>query len=259
MRKVVFVMLSVLLCLSVLTGCTKPSGTEPQAGTEETETTGATAAAEELSLAKCRAALEDIRSYEHYEVYSVNQFEGENVLSDSSNTRYWKHGEDRMCVTRIPEDGPAGCTIVAMLCKDGEKYSGIICEAENDVFWYDEITWPELIGAGPWLYSFDWDAQEVRHVSTISESSGQSIRIQVLGPYAGSEISVESYTAEFYFDPDNRFEKVVLVTYDTESGIRARYTESIVTTNENEVAAEIDRQYQRALEHCSGEHRHAAE
>lgn len=243
--------LSMLLCLSVLAGCTQSSGADTQPPAAQTAAAETTVSAEELSLAKCRAALEDIQSYEHYEVYSANQFEGENALNDSSNTRYWRHGEDRMYVTRIPEDGPAGCTIVAMLCKDGEKYSGIIDEAENDVLWYDEITWPELIGAGPWLYNFDWDAQEVQHVSTISESSGQSIRIQVLGPYAGSEISVESYTAEFYFDPDNRFEKVVLVTYDTKSGIRARYTESIVTTDGNVVAAEIDRQHQRALKHCA--------
>lgn len=73
----------------------------------------------------------------------------------------------------------------------------------------------------------------------------------MFGPYAGFDIPLESYTAEFYFDPDNRFEKVVLVTYNTESGTRASYTESIVTTDADTVAAEIDRQYERALKYCS--------
>lgn len=270
--------LSMLLCLSVLAGCTQSAGADTQspavqmetAGADtqppavQTETAGAAAAAEELSLAKCRAALEDIGSYESYHVVSDNQFEGEAALNNSSKTYYWKSGEDWLKISRIPmgavlEDGTfMNSEDISYLCKDGNYYN-----TERDGYQdvYGVVHWGKSSAPqesapwfynfdAPWLCSFDWDAQEVRYVSALEEEDGQSIRIQVMAPYKNTQS--ESYNVEFYFDTNDCFRKAVVEVREEVAGeaLNCRYTESVVTTEAAAIAAEIDAAYQNAVKGC---------
>lgn len=254
------------LCVFSLTGC----AAQPQETTTPTdeviatvvapETTAVSASEEEMALTKCRLALEDIQSQTTFSIKSVNQFTGEVILNDSSDTFYFKSGEDWVRYSRIPESGildgkPVWFSIIAYMCADGKYYN-----TERDgyvdqdlVFHWGETSAPQDLCPwfynfqGPWLYRFDWDAQEVSFVSKLEAGTGESIRLKVHAPYvedAGeSRNYADFYTAEIYFDAEGRFEKAVLIFFISESDgsqSSCTYTETILSTDEKMVNEELD-------------------
>lgn len=243
--------LCLLLFLSLFAGCTQSQVETTQPSTEETETTAAAVSDEVLALAKCRAALEDIQSYDSYYVRSENQFYGDIALNDTSTSYYWKCGDDWLNACSIPEDGKSSFAwSIAYLCKDGKYYNterdGYI-DAEGTIHWgettpsRDDAPWYYTFDA-PWLYQFDWDAQAVEYISTVNTGAGQSIRIQVLAPYP-NDPQAETYTVEFYFDSEDRFDRaVVMYGYsDEDLGTTSNsYSFRIGSTDPEVIAADID-------------------
>ena len=272
--------LSVILSISIFAGCSKsaPKETElaftsePTTAPAETQESTVSVSEEEMALMKCKTAIEDIQSYETYTLKSANQFEGEDIINDTSDSFYFKDGEDWLQYTRIPESGildgePVWFSIIGYLCKDGTYFN-----TERDGYIDSELVFhgtettadPELSPwfytyRAPWLYSFDWDAQEVTFVSKLTAGAGESIRFQVHAPYYEDNESqdfADSYTAELYFDAEGRFEKAVVMYYATRSGSgQESYirTETIQTTNAAEVAAIIDTWYENAVNGCGDE------
>lgn len=255
--------LCLLLFLSLFAGCTQSQAENTQPPMEETETMAAetTAAAvsdEVLALAKCRAALEDIQSYDSYYVRSENQFYGDIALNDTSTTYYWKCGDDWLKACSIPEDGKSSFAwSFAYLCKDGMYYNterdGYI-DAEGTIHWgestaaREDAPWYYTFDV-PWLYQFDWDAQEVAYISAVNTGAGQSIRVQVLAPYPNDPLT-ETYTAEFYFDAEDRFERAVVMYGYSDEALGATnntYSFRVCSTEPEAVAAAIDWYAQNAV------------
>lgn len=253
------------LCLFMFAGCsaapaeTQPTTSEVAATVVQSETTAPSVSEEEMALTKCRLALEDIQSYTAFSVRSANQFTGEVILNDSSDTFYFKNGEEWVRYSRIPESGiidgkPVWFSIIAYMHTDGKYYN-----TERDgyvdsdlVFHWGETSAPQDLSPwfydfrGPWLYSFDWDAQEVSFVSRLEAGTGESIRLKVHAPYFESNESrqyADFYTAEIYFNADGSFEKAVLIFFGTEAdGSQSgyTYTETILSTDPSQVDAELD-------------------
>lgn len=280
MKKVNYTMLlamllSIMLCFSLMAGCVSSAGEEtvaeavPTAAAETTAPATVSVADEEMALMKCKASIEDIQSHEIYMVKSANQFGGDVILNDSSDTFYYKNGEDWVHYSQIPETGivdgePVWFSIIAYMCKDGNYYN-----TERDGYVDSELTfhWGKTSAdpkfapwfytyQAPWLYSFDWDAQEVSFVSQLSAGAGESIRIQINAPYGEDTEDndyADSYTAELYFDAEGRFEKAIVMYYSTyydenpSSHIR---TETIQSTDPKSVAADIDYYAKTTLNGC---------
>lgn len=277
MKKVNYTMLlAMLLCFSLMVGCSQraPEETEITVTNEVSESVVTTISVsdEEMALMKCKAAIEDIQSYEAYQLKSANQFEGEDVVNDTSDSFYSKDGEDWVQYTRIPESGildgePVWFSIIAYMCKDGNYYNtereGYV-DAAGIFHWGKSEADPELSPwfytyPAPWLYKFDWEAQDVTFVSQLAAGAGESIRIQIHAPYSEDteyQDFADSYTAELYFNAEGRFEKAMVMFYATYSGSTPTSyirTETIVSTDPEEVADDIDFHYQNALNGCGDE------
>lgn len=254
------------LCAFSFTGCTAaPEETTPPtdeviATAIQTETSPSSAIEAEMALTKCRLVLEDIQSQTVFSVRSANQFTGEVILNETSDTFYFKNGEDWVRYSRIPESGildgkPVWFSIIAYMHADGKYYN-----TERDGYVDQDLIfhWGETSATqeqcpwfydfqGPWIYSFDWDAQEVSFVSQLEAGTGESIRLKVHSPYKASESEsrkyADFYTAEVYFDAEGRFEKAVLVFFITESDgsqSSCTYTETILSTDEEMVNNELN-------------------
>lgn len=285
MKKMNFTMLiamllSIMLCFSLMMGCSSSPAPETEISVSTVPTEDANPAAEttvsvsdeEMALLKCKTAIEDIQSYETYMVKSANQFDGEDVLNDTSDTFYYKDGDDWIRYTRIPESGildgePVWFSIIAYMCKDGTYYNtereGYV-DSDLVFHWGKSEADPELSPwfytyQAPWLYSFDWDAQEVSFVSQLTAGNGESIRIQIHAPYAEDtdyNDYADSYNAELYFDAEGRFEKAIVMFYSTyyesnpTSYIR---TETILSTDPGAVVTDMDYYYQFAANGCGDE------
>lgn len=200
----------------------------------------------ETELAACRAALEEIRNREDYHIWILGENEGENILNGTNDREYWKHGSDWLRVIRIPESGILDDSVVresisAAMCYDGSYF-------ENKTDRLGNILWnpvDEAEEVTPWLFSFDWDAQEVRYINTEENGLGRSVQLQVLSPYELPEGTAQSYTVEFFFKTDGDFYKAVLRASCEEMGIADSMY--LVSTNAERIAEDIEEQYQRAV------------
>lgn len=277
-------LLSILLCFSLFSACSGAADQESEitAATQPAETVETTAGTatettvsvsdEETALMKCKLALEDIQSYDTYLAKSFNQFEGEAILNDTSETFYTKDGEDWLQYTKIPETGildgePVWFSCIAYMCKDGNYYNterdgymdsdfffhwGKTTASEEDSPWFYTYR-------GPWIYTFDWEAQEVTLISQLKAGTGESIRLQVNAPYAEDteyEDYADSYTAELYFDAEGRFEKAIVMYYATRTGSGTECyirTETIRSIDPQEVANDFDYYVKMAIDGCGDE------
>ena len=112
----------------------------------------------------------------------------------------------------------------------------------------EEIQWqkPTTDAFGttlPWLASFDWNPDTVAYMGQVEGS----YMLRVDEPYPDGSGTSDYYFVNFYFDESGTFTGVdISVNLFTE--IEQNYIETIVTTDPTVIAAEIDREYQRALE-----------
>ena len=255
-----------LLCTFTFAGCAPasqeavPTNAEVIATVVQPETTAASVSEEEMALMKCRLAIEDIQSYESYSVKSANSFDSEMIINDTSDTYYLKNGEDWVRYTMIPETGildgePVWFSVIAYMCADGKYYN-----TERDgyvdsdlVYHWGETSAPQDLcpwfydPQAPWIFRFDWDAQDITFVSKLEAGTGESIRLKIHAPYLEnteeSRNCADFYTAEIYFDAEGRFEKAVLIFYITESDgsqSSCNYTETIYATDPEQVNNELD-------------------
>lgn len=98
----------------------------------------------------------------------------------------------------------------------------------------------------PWLAVFQWDPAKVTYMDTLQEEDGFSVMLRIDEPYPYGTDNAENYFVSFTFDTEGNFVEVYKqVNVFQDNGYREY--ESIVTLDPETVAAEIDRQYQRAI------------
>lgn len=202
--------LGILLCLLfLLSGC----GQEPAVQTASTETTAVETTEtavenmtdEEKAVAQCRAVLDTVQSGDSYHITLTRWYDG--IYSDTVQIEYCRNGDDRAMISKRTEenvDGQPGKWegTAVKVCKDGVTYSGF--SADNiGIEWEGQIQ--DELEFDPWLYTFDWDAQEVELLEILKTAEGRSVSFQVHAVYDINYGFAEDYTITFYFDEEGNF------------------------------------------------------
>ena len=201
---------------------------------------------EQEAFAKCRAVLEAVQKG-GYKIVSRQINSGAQVPNGFIHT-YSKSNEDWLSSTTVIskvgsiEDGLVGETYGVTsfsLCANGKRFSftgGELVEtADNDS------------SRLPWLADFTWDENIVAYMDTLTDENGECVMFRVDEQYIDSDEYDPHYFLFFNFDTDGNFVNVKLqvnLFRDNEINI----TESIVSLDAEEINAEIQKEYQNAIE-----------
>ena len=197
---------------------------------------------EQEAFAKCRAVLEAVQKGSYKVI--TRQTNGRNENAVSCERTYFRSDADWLSITNVLAAGAdftgevKYSTTSSRLCVNG-KYFGFtgaewveIAEMENERI--------------PWLAEFTWDENIVAYMDTLTDEDGECVMLRVDEQYIDSNDYDPHYFLFFNFDPDGNFVNVQLqvnLFRDNEINI----TESIASLDAEEINAEIQKEYQRAI------------
>lgn len=202
----------------------------------------ATAPGEQEVFTKCRAVLEAVQKGSYKIVTRHVSGRGENIMAHERI--YTRTGEDWLSVTNAL---PAGedftgeeefATTKSALRVNGKHYN------------YTGTEWVEIADVAntrlPWLAEFTWDDNIVAYIDTLTDEDGECVMLRVDEKYIESDEYDPHYFLYFNFDPDGNFVHAQLqvnLFRDNEIAI----TESIISLDAEEINAEIQAEYQKAV------------
>ena len=194
-------------------------------------------------LKRCQAYLQMVQG-SSYEIALERRNTGTVALNDSSSTTFWQHGGNWLSITEIPEDG--GPSIHAYMCVDGVHYNneGNTWDENGDPYW-EERNAVEVYK--PWLSTFQWKDETVAFIDILHDDDEVTVMLRIDEPYPYGEDNADNYWVNFTFDKDGNFIEVYKQVNLFLDNAFAE-AERIVTLEQAVVAAEIERQYQRAAE-----------
>lgn len=221
---------------------------------------------EELYLEQCREALEAWQSMESRHLRVENQYEGEEVLNDSSTVDFWRSGDRYLRHSFVPLSGSS--RQVVHVLTDGNLLSRQYSAAsEGYGFWasdWEENSVPASI-VYSWVDTFDWDAHSIEFVSCQADDNMTVITLSVTEDPMGSDDTHKHnenpYTVSFCFAADGTLDHLVQTSwteYETVIDNRTEYgvqwvvaTYHLIPDDAEQIAAEIDRCYTNAKEETS--------
>ena len=202
----------------------------------------ATAPGEQEAFTKCRAVLEAVQKGSYKIVTRHVSGRGENIMAHERI--YTRTGEDWLSVTNAL---PAGedftgeeefATTKSALRVNGKHYN------------YTGTEWVEIADVAntslPWLAEFTWDDNIVAYIDTLTDEDGECVMLRVDEKYIESDEYDPHYFLYFNFDLDGNFihaQLQVNLFRDNEIAI----TESIISLDAEEINAEIQKEYQKAI------------
>ena len=210
----------------------------------------ATAPVEQEAFAKCRAVLEAIQNGSCHIL--IDEPSNDDTRSRWSTSNYYQNNGNWLLIKDIdPEkenivDGEQYSVRMAFMAADGIRYSneGKWGKAYTDIEWrQDDLTFDDSVK--PWLASFQWD-DSVAYMDTLTDEDGECVMLRVDKKYKDSEDYDPHYFLYFNFDPDGKFLNAQLqvnLFRDNEINI----TESIASLDAEEINAEIQKEYQKAI------------
>lgn len=197
---------------------------------------------EQEAFAKCRAVLEAVQKGSYKVI--TRQTNGRNENAVSCERTYFRSDADWLSITNVLAAGVdftgevKYSTTSSRLCVNG-KYFGFtgaewveIAEMENERI--------------PWLAEFTWDENIVAYMDTLTDEDGECVMLRVDEQYIDSNDYDPHYFLFFNFDPDGNFVNAQLqvnLFRDNEINI----TESIASLDAEEINAEIQKEYQKAI------------
>ena len=205
---------------------------------------------EQTALAKCRAVLEAVQNGSCHIV--VDQSSTGNTESHWSTANYYQDNENWLKIVDVdPEtddivDGEQFSFRMAFMVADSIRYSneGKFGKAYTDIQWKeDDVTFDDSVK--PWLASFLWD-DSVAYMDTLTDEDGECVMLRVDKKYIDSDDYDPHYFLFFNFDLNGNFVNAKLqvnLFRDNELAI----TESIASMDADTVAAEIQKEYDRAV------------
>ena len=202
----------------------------------------ATAPGEQEAFTKCRAVLEAVQKGSYKIVRRHVSGRGENIMA--YERIYTRTGEDWLSVTNAL---PAGedftgeeefATTKSALRVNGKHYN------------YTGTEWVEIAEVAntslPWLAEFTWDDNIVAYIDTLTDEDGECVMLRVDEKYIESDEYDPHYFLYFNFDLDGNCihaQLQVNLFRDNEIAI----TESIISLDAEEINAEIQKEYQKAI------------
>lgn len=191
---------------------------------------------EQAVVDACRAMLESFQAGSYY-VRREGDKEGAPVPEEF----FLKHEGNQLWAMETPVLGYVGR--LATLAANGAVFQAVEGTwSEEDTRW-EETEATNLSLPLPWLASFHWNPDTVAYMGQVEGS----YMVRVDEPYPNGSGTSDHYFVSFNFDESGIFTGVE-ITVDLYMETEQNYKETIVTTDPAVVAAEIDREYQRALE-----------
>lgn len=190
---------------------------------------------EQTALDACQTMLESFQAGSYY----VRR-EGEKIGVRDQTWSFLYNEGDRLQIVAL--DVVDHIERHAVLQADGSEFRAI-----PGTWSQEEIQWQIKEDSAsfilPWLASFEWNPDAVAYMGQVEGS----YMIRVDEPYPNQSGTWDHYFVNFYYDESGTFTGVK-ITADLYMETEQNYEETIVTTDPAVIAAEIDREYQRALE-----------
>ena len=197
---------------------------------------------EQAAFVKCRAVLEAVQKGSYKVV--TRQTTGRNESAVSHEQTYARSGADWLSITNVLPMGAdftgdvEYATTSSRLCANGEYFGFTGAE-------WVEIAEMENIRI-PWLAEFTWDENIVAYMDTLTDEDGECIMLRVDEQYIDLDAYDPHYFLYFNFDQNGNFVNAQLqvnLFRDNEIAI----TESIASLDAEEINAEIQAEYQKAI------------
>ena len=143
--------------------------------------------------------------------------------------------------------------------RDGEFYNRQACLVYGDAYFTNEGHWTEPgdiqwsrgeeadVFEEPHLTRFVWVKAHVTYVDTVETEEGVCYKYRINKKFQDTEGSPDSYLADYYFDEDGKFLKVVY-QFNPNQDNAYTVTESIVSLDPDVVSAEIEKEYRNAVD-----------
>ncbi|HIR30566.1 MAG TPA: hypothetical protein IAB83_00955 [Candidatus Faecousia faecavium] len=143
--------------------------------------------------------------------------------------------------------------------RDGEFYSRQARLVYGDACFTNEGHWTEPgdiqwsrgeeadVFEEPHLTRFVWVKAHVTYVDTVETEEGVCYKYRINKKFQDTEGSPDSYLADYYFDKDGKFLKVVY-QFNPNQDNAYTVTESIVSLDPDVVSAEIEKEYRNAVD-----------
>lgn len=201
----------------------------------ESAETQETISAEDLAYEKCRAVMDAVQSGSYH---IVTEFQYDNNPTNNFSMEYYSSDELgwlRIITNSLSERHGA-------LQADGREFTNI------GNWSADELIWTEGESANsfePWLSSIYLVKRNFTYIDTLTDADGVCCMLRMDVYFADAEGYDPYYFVNFYFDPDGNFQKVQLqVNLFQDDAFTV--TESIVSLDDESIAAKINEEYQRA-------------
>ena len=161
---------------------------------------------QEQAIAQCRAVLDAVQNGTHYQITLTRWYGG--IWDTTQQITYYRSGNDRAMVTLSSDDNYDGEYVQwssksQRVCVDGQVYYGYAMKGDPMV-WEGPLD-NETMNFDPWMYTFDWDAQNVELLEIRQTEEGRCISFTVEGTYPNDRVLSEYYTISFYFDEAGHF------------------------------------------------------
>ena len=188
------------------------------------------------ALQQCRNVLEQIQSSGAYKIVT-KQENGPFALNSTSLITAWGCDANRLHICTIPESG--GASVFGGLLVDGATY-----ECDSVQQWRETTLWE---WKDPWLASYKWEDSVVAYMGTLTDESGITVMLRIDEPFAQGEHQQPHYFVNFRFEEDGTFRNAYLQTNVSTDHATSK-TESIVSLDRDAVMAEIQMEYQQAMQ-----------
>ena len=132
----------------------------------------------------------------------------------------------------------------AQLYVNDRYYTNAGSESSSEPIWVESEAPSEF--SGPWLGSFYFIRHYVTYMDTLTDADGTCYMFRADVYYEDAEGYAPCYFVNFYFDPEGNFINVRLEVNQFQDNAFT-VTESIVSLDQETIAAEIDKEYQRAI------------
>lgn len=208
------------------------------------------------ALDKCRAVMEELQSHDSYHI---------SIEVEDADTNFVKeilrNGDDWMFITDNRGKSGEAFGDVGFLSRGGEKFKTQAVgmkQDKNDFQWGAVEVLPERMEKYvPWLYSCKWDEQEVTLVDQSFGPGGGAIFVMFKTPYVYPDSNfpvTENYVVQFTFDSEQNLRYALMRAFyryekpeEQDNNFVKAESFTILSTDEAEIAARIDQEYQRAL------------
>ncbi len=205
---------------------------------------------ENIALQAVRDVYNAVQNDASWQIMVEEQY-AEGANPSGYTTDYLWHDDTYLGIRRMLVNGEE--------TRDGEFYSRQACLVYGDACFTNEGHWTEP-GDIQWtqtetldtvdkphLARFVWVKAHVTYVDTVETEEGVCYKYRINKKFQDTEDGADYYFADYYFDEDGKFLKVVY-QFNPNQDNAYTVTESIVSLDPDVVSAEIEKEYRNAVD-----------